>query len=267
MAWMSDIDPSIPIFGDGFAELPTPAEISSKGLGSGYIPRDWLKNPYGAMPYTSPFPYPIIPRSEWADLIREGEEKKLFARYLLDMEPKIPAKNQRRSSTCWAQCAVRGAELEFRRQGYTWVDLSPGFVAGPPNNYRDIGGWPGDAIKWMAEHGVCLSTLHDPNDATRRASPEAIADAKRRKVLEWIDIGQRDFAQQMTLLLMGKAYPAGYGHMRHAMLAVAPVMLGRDLFGVVNMNSWGEENRFMVLSGSKAVADDAICPTVVSLIQ
>lgn len=267
MAWVSDIDDSIPIYGDGFLPLPTPDDIATGGLGSGYVPRDWIRHPYGSMPYTAPFPYPIIPEDEWPERIREGEAKGLFLKHLLDMDPRIPAKDQGRSSTCWAQCAVRAAEAEFRRQGYEWVDLSPGFVAGPPNNYRDIGGWPGDAVEFMATTGVCLSTLHDPNDATHRASEAAYADAKRRKVLEWIDVGQRDFAQQMTLLLMGKGYPAGYSHMRHAMFACAPVQLGRRLFGVVNMNSWAEANRYMVLSGSKAVADDAICPTVVSLIQ
>lgn len=268
MGYCSTIPSNIPIYGDGFDPLPDFREFQVEGgFGTGYVPRNYLKEPYGSLPYTIDFPLPIIPENEWPDRIQDLDNSEFSIEALLEMDPKIPTNDQARSSTCWAQSAVKLVEVERRVQIpdlAAYVKLSPGFVAGPVNNYRDIGGWPGDAIKFIAENGVCPASLHHPNDATHRASAAAYEAAKAFKVLEWIELSRRNFAQQMTLLLNRKAYAAGYGHMGHAMLAIAPKLLGPRKYGILNLNSWGEANRFMILAGSKAVADDGVSATVIS---
>ena len=265
MGYCSTIPGNIPIYGDGFDPLPDFEEFQVEGkLGTGYVPRNYLKEPYGSLPYAVQFPLPIIPENEWPDRIQELDGSDNSVEALIEAAPKIPTNDQERSSTCWAQSAVKAVEVERRIQipdPSAYVKLSPGFVAGPPNNYRDIGGWPGDAVAFMAKHGVCPAKFHDPNDATHRATPDAYEAAKAFMVLEWIEFERRNFAQQMTLLFNRKVYAAGYGHMGHAMLAIAPKLLGPRKYGILNLNSWGEANRYMILAGSKAIADDGISPT------
>ena len=231
----------------------------------GRIPRDWDACPYGSMPGVEAFGLPLIPRSEWKDRIEKMEKTKSRLSDIV-LRKGIPSLDQNGTNYCWTNAVITAMLTLRAAQGDKYVPLSPASVAAPIKGYRNQGGWGGDALDYIIKHGVSASEYWPPNYwASAKYDNEDSRDSRaRHKVTEWWDLQSRNFDQMMTCLLMRIPVPIGLNFWSHEVCAMDPVVVGNG-FGVRFRNSWGDsygEKGFAILSGSKAIPDDAVAPRV-----
>lgn len=227
----------------------------------GYAPRDYELNPYGSMEWPTFSSNAIIPRSAWPDMIKEGNAKKLWSLHHHRLQ-KVPIMNQGRTNLCWINAVVGALMTARARTGLPTVNLSSASAGAPGKNYRNVGGWTGEAIRYIKQYGL---VPHDqwPNDAiNNRYFAPTREIAKQFNMGSWWELRRRNFDELMTCLLLGFDVAVGLQWWGHAVFYAAPVQIGANAFGVVCVNSWGErwENGGMsVLAESKANADEANC--------
>lgn len=224
----------------------------------GYTGRNYDRHPFGSMPWRN-MPIRTIPRSEWKDRIEEGNAKKLFA-FHHNARAKVPILNQRQTNYCWIN-AVVGAIMAVRAQsGLPTVNLSSASAGAPGKNYRNVGGWTGEAIGYIQEYGLVPHELW-PNDAIQRSYFRETRDvAKHFGVGQWWELRPKSFDEVMTCCLLGLPVAVGLLWWGHAVYYSAPVAIGANEFGVICDNSWGErweEQGRVVLAESKATPDEA----------
>lgn len=167
------------------------------------------------------------------------------------------------SGNCWVN-AVTGAVMTSRAvHGFPTVHLSSASAGAPGKSYRSEGGWTGEAIGYIDKYGLAPHSMW-PNDYIRDARyfRETREIAKDYKVGQWWELRPKRFDEIMTCLLLGYPVCVGLLWWGHAVFYGAPVKIGRNSFGVVDVNSWGDqwENGGMsVLAEEKANADEANC--------
>ena len=236
---------------------------NTPSLGRGLIPRDYSAEPFGTLQYASAFNIPTIPRAEWPRLIEHREQTKS---QLTDYG--VPIKNQARTNYCWIFCCAKAIEVVRAYQGQRHVSLSPASAGAKIKNYRNVGGWPGEGLEYIAQHGIVPSSLWPDTAIERRYDNEASRNARAHfRCTEWFELQPRRFDQLATCLLLGYPVAIGLSWWRHAVTAMDLVALDRGGFGVVIDNSWGAnwgEAGRSVLTESKATPDDAITPRVVT---
>lgn len=234
-------------------------------MATGYQARDYNRYPFGSLPFAKPFPFKIIPRNEWTARIQEIEEKNAKLSTLGDYMS-IRRLNQARTNYCWANCVVTAVHYLRAAANLETVALSSASIAGPITKYKNVGGWPSDALERFASHGAVPQPLW-PNAeiSSRYATPANMQEALKYRVTDWIDLHPRNFDEVMTCLLMKLPVPFGVLWWGHAICGVDPVVLGNNEYGVLIDNSWdvtwGDNGR-AVLTEPKATPDEAICPTV-----
>ena len=226
----------------------------------GRIARDWSRQPFGSV--AQAFDFPLIPRNEWQARIEEMEKTRSRLSDLI-LQAGNPNKNQGNTNYCWVNAVVRAMEIVRLMNGLPYVALSPASVGGPIKNYRNQGGWGGEALDYIIEHGVANCDTWPANAIDRQYDNEASrANRLLHTFKEWTDVASRDFDQKMTLLFNRIPVPCGYNHMGHEMCSVDPVYLGGDDFGARDENSWGDTQRWIVFGEEKATPDDAVAPRV-----
>jgi len=172
------------------------------------------------------------------------------------------------SGNCWIN-AVVGAMMNTRAcVGAHTVNLSSASAGAPGKNYRNVGGWTGEAIKYIRQYGIVPTSLW-PNAAIDRSYFQRTREAaKQFNIGNWLELRPKNFDQVMTCLLNGWCVSVGLMWWGHAVYYNCPVEIGRNTFGVVSPNSWGEnwENGGMtVLAERKATPDEANVVTNVKL--
>lgn len=228
----------------------------------GTNPRDYDIHPFcggfGKSPFTK-----LIPREEWKERIEEMERTKTR---LSDITAKLEVKNQRSSNFCWSFATVYCVEVIRELAGLEYVKLSPSSVACPITNYRNIGGWGTEALNYIIENGIVPQSMWPEVSFERKYNTEeAKIERLKYKVTEWYDIGNRNFDQVMSCLLLRIPLSGGFSWWRHQTALLDPVYLGPNSYGIRSRNSWGPsygQNGYFILSGSKAVPDDACAPRV-----
>jgi len=234
--------------------------------GRGWIARDFTKEPFGSLPFAGGFDVPLIPRSEWPERIEEMERKKSRVTDLCDAMG-VKVKNQENTNYCWINAPVHCLEIIRAVQGQTHVELSPASVGSKIKNFKNVGGWGTEGLKYLVDHGAAPVSLWPANAIDRRYDTSA-ADAARAKfqVDEWWDIEPGNFDAVMTCLFLRIPIAAGLSWWGHEVTFMDPVKLdGRDRFGVRIDNSWGlswGERGRAVLTEDKATPDDAVAPRV-----
>lgn len=228
------------------------------GFGAPYTGRDYSVHPEGSMPWGN-FDFPLIPRHEWKERIEEGHAKKLFSIYH-HKKRKVPICDQKRTNYCWIN-AVVGAIMNARaRVGLPTVNLSSASAGAPGKRYRNDGGWTGEAIRYINQYGLASHELWPNAAIDRRYFNPSRDEAKEFGLASFFELPRRRFDYVMTCLLMGWEIPVGLMWWGHAVFYNAPVNVGRDAYGVIFANSWGDhwENEGMgVLAEDKATPDEA----------
>lgn len=230
--------------------------------GRGLIPRDFTKEPFGSNPYAAAFDIPVIPRDEWPERIEEIEKTKSSIPDRCD-QVGLKVKNQRQTNYCWINAPVHALEIARVLQGQAYVELSPASVGAKIKNFRNVGGWGTEGLRYMAEHGVVPASFWPVNAIDRRYdTQEANAERADYQADEWWDLKPRNFDQLATCLLLRVPVPIGLNWWRHEVTAVQLVKLdGRDQYGSIIDNSWGIEwgdNGRGILTEAKATPDDAV---------
>lgn len=213
----------------------------------------------------------LIPRSQWHDLIKQGQGS-----FLSDLvaEQKIPAKMQGRLNICWCEGPVRAYELRRAVMGLPYEDLAPESVAGPATGWRNIGGYASEAFDQLARGGVCRSSFLDaPNSLESKEWKTGWqADAARHKAVQWARLtGENIFDQLITCLLKRIAVAACLPWWGHCVAYLDPIILPDGSVGVKGQNSWGVDwptkgaNGMFVLNERKATPSDAAVPILVSV--
>lgn len=236
-----------------------------EGVGRGYEKRNWERWPHGA--FAAKFPLPTIPRSEWPDRIEELTKRQATLPHAKRRQG-WQSLSQGRTNYCWINAVIAAQHYLRAIAGLPHVPLSPASVGAKIKNFRNVGGWGSEGLEYVIEHGAVPQALWPANAIDRRYdTPEADEARQRFRVPEWWELRPKNFDELMTALLLGFPVPIGLLWWRHEVCAVAPLVLGRDAFGVEIDNSWGAswgEDGHGVLTETKAKPDDAVCPRVVT---
>lgn len=249
----------------------------------GLIPRDYSTYPRGCYAAAKPIDIPLIPRSEWPDLIRRQTESKSRLSDIRDTgnygKP-IPSLDQNGSPFCWAHSTTGAVQMLRAIANQPYVPLSAYAVACKIKNFRQEGGWGALSLDFIMEHGV-PSQQFWPQQSMDRShdNPTTWENALLHKVTDgFIDLAEpvysRDlsFDQEATLLLSRVPVIKDENWWGHSILGldlveVDPSKPLSDIrrWGVRILNSWGDSwgtNGTAVLSGKKAVSDGAVAPLV-----
>lgn len=235
-------------------QVPVVTEFNEDKLGNGEkgrMPRDWQSDPFG-----SPFAarsFRNIPRDEWKDQVeartKAGSLVSNFVRH-----KKIKPKNQKSIPYCWIFAPVQAVQVQRVLNGQPHVELSPASAGAQIKNFRKVGGWGLEAIKWIEKHGITPTAMWPDTAVERRyLTDEAKQAALQYRATEWEDLDRSDFDGLFTALLLGFVCPIGIDRWGHEVLCVDPVVLPNGQFGVLILNSWGEsygEGGFAVLTES-----------------
>lgn len=234
----------------------------------GYEQRDRQSWPVASSPHAKAFDIPVIPRSEWDDRIDEMERTKSSLRHILERH-RINSLSQGSTNFCWTFGTLTAITAIRAANNQPHIEFSGASVAAPIKNYRNVGGWGGEALEYIVENGVC-STEYWPTTAISRSYDNEESQANRRlhKITEWYDIDCSDdsvFDVVMTCVLLRLPVAVGYDWWRHEVCALYPVKRGGGRYALGCRNSWGNdygEQGFFELEGRKAIPSDAVVPIV-----
>lgn len=245
-----------------------PAVIDGERRERGRVARDWEKQPYGSV--AKPFSETLIPRNEWRDRIREMESTKGRLSDIWQAGG-CEVLDQNGTNYCWCNGVVSAIYAVRAFNGLPFCALSPASVAAPIKGYRNQGGWGGEALDYIIEHGVAPQQFWPPNAIERSYFDDSRAEAAKYKVTEWEELPARDLDALMTAVLLRRPVAVGYNWWSHEVCGLDPIAFdGRDdemnSWGLGIVNSWGRSygtNGYAVLRGRKCVPDDAVAPRVV----
>jgi len=242
------------------------ATVVSKGMGKGYIPRDFERSPFGvAAPMAE---VPLLSRDLWTDEIEAMEQSESRLTDIIKLAG-IEVKNQGQTNYCWINGVTFAVEVTRAVQGLPYVPLSPASVGCKIKNFRNLGGWGVEGLEYVIEHGIVPEEHWPPNAQQRKYDKAGSWEiAEDFKVLEWMDVEGYNFDLIMTILIeLRLPVPVGFNWWGHLVCAVDPVVLGRRQFGYRIANSWGTgwgENGYGILTERKASQfSEAIAPRVV----
>jgi hypothetical protein len=234
------------------------------GLG-GYQPRDFDRFPLG---YASPvFEAATIPRAEWTERAEALEVAKATPEHVC-AHAGVPILNQSRRPYCWCYGAMGLVMAGYASAGLPVPHLSATSLAAKIKNYRDVGGWAGEAIEGNQRFGVSTIDFWPEAALDRRYdTPEQRENAALHKATEWAELRANSFDHVATALLRGFAVSLGLNWWGHLVYATKLLVISRNRFGVLIRNSWGtdwENGGRGVLEESKATPAEAFIVRSVS---
>lgn len=244
-----------------------------KAPGRGRMPRDWDANPYGSFEFAAPVDAPPIPESEWKERILDREKQGLLISQAA-LAVGVKTKNQQQTNFCWVNAPVQAMQVCRAIAGDGYTSLSPASGACLITNYRNVGGWATDAIRFMGSTGLCTSaTWADTLISKSLDTPNSREERARNRLNEWVDLPRRNDAYVMTQLLLGRPVCVGLDFWGHEVLAMDPILFADrkygTLYGYRFWNSWGDQygnKGFGILPfvPGKGSPDDSIAPLVAS---
>lgn len=229
---------------------------------------DLSRRPFGANVYgtaASPFPTSLlIPRSEWQARIEEMEATKTSIPALCD-QAGLKVKDQQQTEFCWANGPTHCVEVVRTIEGQKPIVLSAASVACRVNGFVNRGGWGGDALDFIIEHGIVPADQW-PNTAINRQylTDANVQLALKYRVTEWWELAPKNLDQLVTCLLLRIPVAVGYSWWGHEVTAVKPLWLDGTVALEID-NSWGTswgDNGRGTIQGSRMQPDDAVCPRV-----
>ena len=224
----------------------------------GLLPRDYATHPLGSLPYAStPFTEvaPIIPENEWPARIKAMQGH--FARNLYSGTPHEDSQNG--LNYCWAYSLVQAIKNARDIEGQPHLDLAAVSLGGAVN-FRNAGNYCGAAIQYAAEHGVCNRSFVAGQWDLKPTGwkKEWQSDALNHRPLEWLELGHVNMRQEtVTALLLGFPVYVGLNWLGHAM-CFTEVQWVKNNIAIFTPNTW-DTGQEMLLTGSKAVPDEAFC--------
>lgn len=232
----------------------------------GMIPREWGDAPFGSLPFAAAFPADmLIPEDEWDDRIAEMESSKTRLTDICD-QVGLTVLDQDGTNYCWINAPTHCVEVIRAVANQQLVRLSPASCGGPIKNYRNVGGWGTEGLKYIVEHGLVPQSAWPANAISRQYDTAETRELRKQyRVTEWWDLRPRNMQQLMSCLLLRIPVAVGLNWWSHEVTYMDPVALGGGKYGARIDNSWGANwgtKGRSVLSGSKVLPDDAVAPRV-----
>lgn len=174
------------------------------------------------------------------------------------------SKDQNGTNYCWINGVVGALECARRKQNLPHISLSPASAGGPITNYRNVGGWGEDGLKYLTQTGVCRSELWPDNEIRAgRLTGDVKRDYLNFKIMEFVDVETNNVEQLWSLLVRRIPCFLGLNWWGHLVYAVDVVVLPDGTLATRIRNSWGQwgaQNKwgvwgFGVLSESKSRGD------------
>jgi len=221
--WQTQIGDGKTVSCDGvdrmLAALPKPAGHDSRAY----------SKPFGAV-------IPKIPRSEWSARIKEKQTTKSQ----ISDHQNWPCDNQGSYPTCWAAGTVQAySTARVLQMGIAnWRRISAMSLAVPISG-GNSGGYEGEAVKYLHDHGGVDAELWGYTDRSRKDGDPAIqANRARNKALESYECdGFDDFA---TALLLDFPCTVHYSWWSHVVMLCDLVEIEAGSFGFRIRNNWGD---------------------------
>lgn len=206
----------------------------------GLIPRDYNKVALGSMEFAAKMDTSVlIPRDQWPDLISTKAAKKERLSDLADWVP-IPCLNQGSVGYCHAFSPAYACMLVRAQANLPFKLLSASSVGGPVTGFRNAGAYIFDDLKQIVNYGICDVDHYPMLTTANKWTAEAQANAAQHKITEWWDLQNRNFDQVATCLLLNIPVCVGLNWWGHAVTYLDLVMLGKNQYGILIQNSWGE---------------------------
>ena len=209
-----------------------------------------------------------VPRSQWHERIKAGQ-----GTFLSDLikQKGIQAKDQNGLGYCWVYGSTRAVEVQRAVQGLVTLDLSPESVGGPCTDWRNQGGYAGEAFDQLQNYGACETRFMDAPHSLRhnRWEPGWQDNARLHEAVDWYDI-DTSYDEVITCLLERVPVAAGLDWWGHLVCFLDAVVLPDGSVGVLFQNSWGEDwptpgaNGLACLTEGKATPDGAAAPIIVA---
>jgi hypothetical protein len=252
-----------------------PPSMMDGTFGRGLVPRDMASFPVGS--FAPPADIKLIPRSEWSERIKEMESNKSRLsdiRMRGDAGRMIPSLNQTDVPYCWSHGPVAAVILMRAVMNLPYVPLSAYGVGYTIKRGAMEGAWGALAVDFIKDRGIPTAADWPHKSARMRPDSDPIwQKAKEYRITQgWVELQapvyDRDlsFDQVMTCLLNRIPVCADFNFWGHHVVLLDPVEVSPGQFGVRLWNSWGdqwENNGMAVLTGRKAIPDNATAPSVV----
>ena len=215
---------------------------------TGYIPRDLKEHPYGSIEYATPFDLPSPSRSDWPELVRAYNAGGASPAHHFINSGK-ECSNQNGLPYCWIHGSVQNLMVVRMMQGLPYVYLEPTSAGAIIKRFAQRGGNTPEAIKHLAEHGVCEGSLWPPNKLDRDlVTDEMKENSKKYRITEWFELRNNSFEQTVASLLYGYPVTVGFSWWGHMVLAVGLAVLDDGSIGIIMLNSWGPKWGFRGLA-------------------
>lgn len=267
MAYTSILNPQETVIDDtNYAQFVLDPVIDGEPKTRGLVPRDWNAEPFGSLPFAAAFPADmLIPENEWDDRIAEMESSKTRLTDICD-QVGLTVLDQDGTNYCWINAPTHCVEVIRAVANQQLVRLSPASCGGPIKNYRNVGGWGTEGLKYIVEHGLVPQSAWPANAISRQYDTAETRELRKQyRVTEWWDLRPRNMQQLMSCLLLRIPVAVGLNWWSHEVTYMDPVALGGGKYGARIDNSWGANwgtKGRSVLSGSKVLPDDAVAPRV-----
>lgn len=241
---------------------------SLHGRECGLLPRTSV---YGSLPFAAPTDESIlIPRSDWPDMIREGEANQTFLSHLM-ARAGVPCLDQDGLPYCHAFSPALAIMALRAFHGLPFVLLSAGSIGGPATGYTRQGAAIESDLQVIVEKGAASVDFVPMMQVSRSGWKQgADENALLHRVTEWYDLGGtgRMFDEVMSLLLRRIPVCVGLNWWSHAVTYCDPVIAPSGRYGVRFRNSWSAsygDDGYAILEEGRGTPDDAYAPRVATL--
>ena len=259
--YLSDLG-NIPIIDPTNAHLYA-EESADGGFSRGYVERDYHR--FGEGFYAPRYSGPVFPRSQWDDLIKMHDENQSSPDHWR-IKAGVPVLDQNGLGYCWIYGVAGAMMTGYAQTGISVPHLSATSAGAQGKNWRNEGGWAGEAIEYIARFGMAELSVW-PEHSMDRSLPnqEAVKrSAAMHDVVEFLELPQQNFDAAVSAILdpiNPRAITLGLMWWGHLVYGTKVVKIDRRTYGIKIVNSWRPswgENGCAVLEESKATAHEYV---------
>jgi hypothetical protein len=256
---------------------------SSGMSATGYIPRDYSRQPLGSIHGTSSFPTELLlDDKQIKERIEELERTKTDLVSLLQFlwaNKQWIGLNQDPTNYCWCFAVIHAIMILRALSGEPFKRLSPFSVACIVKAFRNNGGWGGEANEQCVKEGVATEEfwpfgipgsgkVQSANMAAfdRKYLATSRANAALHKVTEFWELEPNNDQQKLSALCIPLPVASGYNRIGHERCSVKATLLSNGAYGCIDLDSYTQDGSpdLKSFALSSLPANDAVIPRVIS---
>lgn len=179
---------------------------------------------------------PTLPRSEWSARLKEQRARK---RTITDHQ-RWQCDNQGSYPTCWSAGTCQAySTVRVMQMGIAHHVRISAMSLAVPISGGNRGGYEGDAVRYLTQHGGVDSKLWGYTDRSNKSSdPQIQANRLLHKSLESYECN--GFDEFATAMLLGFPCTVSYNWWSHVVMLTELVEIESGSWGFRIRNNWGE---------------------------